>query len=100
MCGRYTLKTPNPRLRELFGLEDLPHLVPRFNIAPTQSVLTIRLAESHPGLREAVMMRWGLVPFWAKDMAIGNTMINARSETVAEKPAFLVTREAYGVRSL
>ena len=95
MCGRYTLKTPNPRLRELFGLEDLPHLVPRFNIAPTQSVLTIRLAESHPGLREAVMMRWGLVPFWAKDMAIGNTMINARSETVAEKPAF---RQAFGKR--
>ncbi len=88
MCGRYTLKTPNPRLQELFGLDDLPHLVPRFNIAPTQSVLTVRLAESAQSLREAVMMRWGLVPFWAKDLAIGNTMINARAETVAEKPAF------------
>lgn len=88
MCGRYTLKTPNPRLRDLFGLDHLPHLVPRFNIAPTQSVLTVRLAESAASLREAVLMRWGLVPFWAKDLAIGNRMINARAETVAEKPAF------------
>ena len=88
MCGRYTLKTPNPRLQELFGLRDLPHLVPRFNIAPTQSVFAIRAADSAATLREAVMLRWGLIPFWAKDMAIGNTMINARAETVAEKPSF------------
>jgi len=88
MCGRYTLKTPNPRLQELFGLQDLPHLVPRFNIAPTQSVFAIRAADSAAALREAVMLRWGLIPFWAKDMAIGNTMINARAETVAEKPSF------------
>ncbi|MBC7967952.1 MAG: SOS response-associated peptidase [Fuerstia sp.] len=88
MCGRYTLKTPNPRLQELFGLQDLPHLVTRFNIAPTQSVFAIRAADSATALREAVMLRWGLIPFWAKDMAIGNTMINARAETVAEKPSF------------
>lgn len=88
MCGRYTLKTPNPRLQELFGLQNLPHLVPRFNIAPTQSVFAIRAADSAAALREAVMLRWGLIPFWAKDMAIGNTMINARAETVAEKPSF------------
>ena len=88
MCGRYTLKTPNPRLQELFGLQDLPHLVPRFNIAPTQSVFAIRAADSAAALREAVMLRWGLIPFWAKDMSIGNTMINARAETVAEKPSF------------
>ena len=92
MCGRYTLKTPNPRLQELFGLQDLPHLVPRFNIAPTQSIFTIRASASVPDVREAVMMRWGLIPFWAKDLAIGNTMINARAETVAEKPSF---REAF-----
>ena len=95
MCGRYTLKTPNPRLQELFGLQDLPHLVPRFNIAPTQSVFTIRATATLPELREAVMMRWGLIPFWAKDMAIGNTLINARAETVAEKPSF---RQAFGKR--
>ncbi len=88
MCGRYTLKTPNPRLQELFGLQDLPHLVPRFNIAPTQSVFAIRAADSAAALREAVMLRWGLIPVWAKDMSIGNTMINARAETVAEKPSF------------
>ncbi|MDA1232890.1 MAG: SOS response-associated peptidase [Planctomycetota bacterium] len=88
MCGRFTLKTPNPRLQELFGLQELPHLVPRFNIAPTQSVFTIRASASVPELREAVMLRWGLIPFWAKDMAIGNTMINARAETVTEKPSF------------
>jgi putative SOS response-associated peptidase YedK len=95
MCGRYTLKTPNPRLKDLFGLHDLPHLVPRFNIAPTQSVFAIRAMASAAALREAVMMRWGLIPFWAKDMAIGNTMINARAETVAEKPAF---RQAFSKR--
>ena len=88
MCGRYTLKTPNPRLQELFGLQDLPHLVPRFNIAPTQSVFAIRASAGVPDLREAVLLRWGLIPFWAKDLAIGNTMINARGETVAEKPSF------------
>ena len=95
MCGRYTLKTPNPRLRDLFGLHDLPHLVPRFNIAPTQSVFTIRAMDAAAARREAVMMRWGLIPLWAKDMAIGNTMINARAETVAEKPAF---RQAFSKR--
>ena len=95
VCGRYTLKTPNPRLRDLFGLHDLPHLVPRFNIAPTQSVFAIRVIDAAAALREAVMLRWGLIPFWAKDMAIGNTMINARSETVAEKPAF---RQAFSKR--
>lgn len=88
MCGRYTLKTPNPRLQELFGLQDPPQLVPRFNVAPTQAVFAIRAADSATALREAVMLRWGLIPFWAKDLAIGNTMINARAETVAEKPSF------------
>ena len=95
MCGRYTLKTPNPRLRELFGLQDLPHLIPRFNIAPTQLVFTIRASALVPHLREAIMMRWGLIPFWAKDQAIGNTMINARAETVTEKPSF---RQAFHKR--
>ncbi len=59
---------------------------PRYNIAPTQSVAAIRAAES--GDRDISMLHWGLIPFWAKDPAIGNRMINARSETVREKPAF------------
>src|SRR5690606_21889473 len=62
--------------------------VPRFNIAPSQSVLAILDAEP----RRAQPVRWGLVPFWAKDPKIGHKLINARSETAASKPAF---REAY-----
>lgn len=66
-------------------LEAAPSLLPRFNVAPTQSVAAIRQTDQR---RELVLLRWGLVPAWAKDIAIGNKMINARAETVAEKPAF------------
>lgn len=86
MCGRFTLRTPNRILLETFGLESGPDFPIRFNIAPTQAVLAIRWNE--PKQRELVAMRWGLVPSWSKDVSIGNRMINARSETVAEKPAF------------
>jgi putative SOS response-associated peptidase YedK len=63
---------------------------PRYNIAPTQYIAAVRNAED--GERELALLRWGLIPFWAKDPSIGNRMINARAETVAEKPAF---RAAY-----
>ncbi len=86
MCGRFALYTPKEAVVRLFGLQAVPDLRARYNIAPTQSVLAVR--EDEPGTREALMLRWGLVPFWAKDPAIGNRMINARGETVAEKPAF------------
>ena len=66
---------------------------PRYNIAPTQSVATIRADEQ--GLRSLDLLRWGLVPHWAKDVGIGNRLINARAETVAEKPAF---RQAFSRR--
>lgn len=66
---------------------------PRYNIAPTQSVATIRADEQ--GLRSLDLLRWGLVPHWAKDIGIGNRLINARAETVAEKPAF---RQAFSRR--
>jgi putative SOS response-associated peptidase YedK len=59
---------------------------PRYNIAPSQSVATIRADEQ--GLRSLDLLRWGLVPHWAKDVGIGNRLINARAETVAEKPPF------------
>lgn len=85
MCGRYTLKTPSRRIAEAFDLPEIPDREPRFNIAPTQLVLIVRNEE---GERVARMVRWGLIPFWAKDPSIGNKLINARSETVAEKPAF------------
>ena len=86
MCGRFALYTPQEAVVRLFGLNSAPDLLPRYNIAPTQSVLAIR-ADEQAG-REAQTLRWGLVPFWAKDLAIGSRMINARGETVSEKPAF------------
>jgi len=85
MCGRYTLTTPPAKLAESFGLDERPQLDPRFNIAPTQPVATVLVVTGGRRLR---LMRWGLVPHWARDLSIGSRMINARGETVAEKPAF------------
>jgi putative SOS response-associated peptidase YedK len=78
---------PAAQLIEIFQVDDVPQLSPRYNIAPTQLIVCVRTATESP-TREAVMMRWGLIPFWAKDNSIGNRLINARSETVAEKPSF------------
>lgn len=92
MCGRYTLRTPLTVLAErfLFDLGDLPAdlgIRPRFNIAPTQEIAAVRkpLAGSP---REFALFHWGLIPSWAKDMKLAASMINARAETIAEKPAF------------
>ncbi len=85
MCGRFTLRTPAHRLAEAFGVRELPNLRPRYNIAPSQDVVAIRRAAEG---RELALLRWGLIPSWAKERSIGNRMINARAETVAEKPAF------------
>lgn len=85
MCGRFTQSTPAAKLIEIFSVMRMPELQPRYNVAPTQTVLCIR---ESAGKRQADMLRWGLVPSWAKDLAIGNRMINARSETAAEKPSF------------
>ncbi len=87
MCGRYTLRQTSTELAEFFELFHEPAWTPRYNIAPTQSVLTIRATQENNGL-EAVPMRWGLIPSWAKDLKIGSSLINARAETIAEKPAF------------
>lgn len=87
MCGRYTVSTPGDVIAEVFGLAATPDLPPRYNVAPTQSVPVVRRS-SHGAPRELAMVRWGLVPRWAKDPEIGNRLINARAETVAEKPAF------------
>ena len=91
MCGRFALMTSTEQLAMQFDVPEtavnaLPPSVPRYNIAPTQPVAAIRLAEN--GQREFTFFRWGLVPSWAKDLNIGSRMINARSETVAEKPSF------------
>lgn len=85
MCGRITLSTPAAKLIELFQLTEFPRLSPHYNIAPTHLVICIRI---HENQNQAVPMRWGLVPSWAKDLTIGSRMINARSETAAEKPSF------------
>jgi putative SOS response-associated peptidase YedK len=92
MCGRFTLSAPAPELAQLFDLPEEPVLVPRYNIAPTQPVGIVRTQPVHaqasaPG-REWALTLWGLIPSWAKDPGIANSLINARAETVTEKPAF------------
>lgn len=88
MCGRYTLSTPSDLLADLMEVQETPELSQRFNIAPTQEAPILRLADEASFHREIELLKWGLVPFWAKDPTIGNRMINARAETVAEKPSF------------
>jgi putative SOS response-associated peptidase YedK len=87
MCGRFTLTASPQIIAEFFKLSEVPDITPRYNIAPTQSVATV-IASSQLLQRQFQFMRWGLIPSWAKDIKIGSKMINARSETVAEKPAF------------
>ena len=91
MCGRFTLRTPAGAIVEQFHLRGELQLPLRFNIAPSQPIAAVRQTVAG-GERELAMLRWGLIPFWAKEAAIGNRMINARSETLAEKPSF---RAAY-----
>jgi putative SOS response-associated peptidase YedK len=93
MCGRFAFYSPGEATAALFGVNASLEVQPRYNIAPTQYIAAIRNDEN--GSRELTMLRWGLVPFWAKDPSIGNRMINARAETVAEKPSF---RAAYRKR--
>ncbi|WP_416897025.1 MAG: SOS response-associated peptidase [Minwuia sp.] len=86
MCGRYSLTTPLEALRRVFAFEGSPNLQPRYNIAPTQEAPVFR---RHPdGRLLCHPLRWGLIPSWSKDMSGAARMINARAETVAEKPAF------------
>ena len=89
MCGRFALKATEEELRNVFGyLGDAPGaegMPPRFNIAPTQPIATIRQAH---GARRFALVRWGLVPGWVKDPSAFSLLINARAETVAEKPSF------------
>jgi putative SOS response-associated peptidase YedK len=89
MCGRFTLTDPDADLAVQFNLPEIPDMEPRYNIAPTQSVAAVRV-KANSQTRELVLLRWGLIPFWAKDPQIGARMINARSKTAAEKPAFRV----------
>jgi putative SOS response-associated peptidase YedK len=86
VCGRYTLKTSVDTLVEQFGIDEYPSsITPSYNIAPTQEVAAV-IAEDEK--RKLQMLRWGLIPSWADDPGIGNRMINARAETVSQKPSF------------
>lgn len=87
-----TLTSPVSAIQRLFGVSERPNLKPRWNIAPTQEIPVIRKDKDR---RRLFLPRWGLVPSWAEDPSIGARMINARSESAAEKPAF---REAFRLR--
>ena len=89
MCGRFTLRSSPERVKREFQLQEEPSFEARFNIAPAQSILAVRQTEDE---REAAPLKWGLIPSWAKDDSMSARLINARSETVVEKPAF---REAF-----
>jgi len=87
MCGRFTLHTPSTQIREAFHLPDLPslELKPRYNIAPSQDIPIIRDTDTG---REMVMARWGLIPGWSKESKTKYSTINARIESVSEKPTY------------
>ena len=85
MCGRYTLTSAPEALRALFRYEEQPNFPPRYNIAPTQPIAIVRLVE---GKRQFAPVRWGLLPSWVKDPKAFTLLINARGESVVEKPAF------------
>ena len=90
MCGRFAFYSPSEATAALFGVSGALPVEARYNIAPTQYIAAIR-DDGEDG-RELTMLRWGLVPSWAKDPSIGSRMINARAETIAEKPSY---RSAY-----
>ena len=86
MCGRFVSASPPDELARYFGAENTAsELEANFNVAPTREVYAVRAADDH---RELTTLRWGLIPFWAKDVKVGSRMINARSETVLDKPAY------------
>src|SRR6266849_1556043 len=91
MCGRIIVKAKVREYASMFDVLNVPDLIPNYNVAPTQMVPVVRL-KPQDNKRELAMLKWGLIPAWAQDPAIGNRMINARADTVAEKPAF---REAF-----
>jgi putative SOS response-associated peptidase YedK len=85
MCGRYVIKSPPAAIRALFGYPEQPNFPPRYNVAPTQPVPIVRLAE---GKRQFALARWGFIPGWVKDPKTVSLLINARAESALDKPAF------------
>ena len=87
MCGRFTQTATPYSIAQQFDVHNLPLLTPRYNIAPSQPVAAIRI-DPETTTRRLVLLRWGLIPSWATDPKIGFQCINAKAETVAEKPSF------------
>ena len=85
MCGRYVIKTPPGLMQEVFNYAEQPNFPPRYNIAPTQPIPVVRIDN---GRRSFGLLRWGLIPSWAKDPRELSLLINARAESVLDKPAF------------
>lgn len=85
MCGRFALSAPVDTIRRHFNIREEVDLPPRYNVAPGQQVAVVRFGNSG---NELVTLKWGLVPFWAKDTKIAYKLINARAETMDEKPSF------------
>ena len=85
MCGRYVVKTQIKTIAKMHRVFDAPLFEPRYNVAPTQTVPIVRAKDAG---RESALVRWGLIPAWAKDPKIGYRLINARADTVASKPSF------------
>ena len=85
MCGRYVIKTPPDLMRRTFGYAEQPNFPPRYNVAPTQPIPVVRIDN---GSRSFALLRWGLIPAWVKDPRQFSLLINARAESVLEKPAF------------
>ena len=85
MCGRFALKIPTYQLKQYYSTTNAVAYSSRYNIAPSRDIVSVT---QHGNQRDMHMMRWGLVPSWAKDVSIGNKTINARSETLEEKPSF------------
>ena len=85
MCGRYTITSAPEAIRALFGYPEQPNFPPRYNVAPTQPIPIVRLVE---GKRQFALVRWGLLPSWVKDPKAFTLLINARGESVIDKPAF------------
>jgi putative SOS response-associated peptidase YedK len=92
MCGRFAQRSDPKRLAKEFGVAEAPRAEARYNVAPTQNILGVRAISDE---REMTFFKWGLIPSWAKDTSMGARLINARSETVEEKPSF---RQAFKQR--
>src|SRR5688500_10708630 len=90
MCGRYVAASEPGEIADYFGVAEIKadELPPSWNVAPTREVYAVAESREDPGQRRLGTMRWGLVPSWAKDPSIGSRLINARADSVAEKPAF------------